>query len=505
MAKKKAALKKKAPTKKLTAKGTKKKSGNSGSPKPPKVRVQMFRQGLGDSFLVTFDYQGANERRMLIDCGTLGNSVSKTKTANIADYLETLIGSGKKIDYLVATHEHQDHVSGFKKDLQPVLKGNVGQVWLSWAENPSDPLAQSIEKFKGDLGSALFQVSRVAPADMNCQIALDLLGFAGDVTLGAKFAETVHDAMEFIRTETNAKTVYHKPGELITDQIPGFRVYVLGPPRSEDCLKDLGSHRSDELYGLAAALKQTAAFHLAEESSDAGQPFDERFRQSGSRLREVQYSNYYDPQGSWRRIDYDWLSGISELALQLDNLTNNTSLVLAFERIADGKVLLFPADAQQGSWLSWHDPQMKWSVEHAPGKSRDVTTADLLARTVFYKVGHHSSHNATAKGKGLELMNQRDELVAFIPVDRGIALTRNPKDSWQMPARALYRELLKRCQGRVVRSDLGWAAPAKKGDLIEKELFGLGTEAEWTEWSKNQQAATHVSVTDPLFVDYLLK
>ena len=52
----------------------------------------------------------------------------------------------------------------------------------------------------------------------------------------------------------------------------------------------------------------------------------------------------------------------SDLALQLDSVTNNTSLVLAIERIADGKVLLFPADAQEGNWLSWHDEKMKWKV-----------------------------------------------------------------------------------------------------------------------------------------------
>ena len=28
-----------------------------------------------------------------------------------------------------------------------------------------------------------------------------------------------------------------------------------------------------------------------------------------------------------------------------------------------------------------------------------MTTKDLLARTVLYKVGHHGSHNATLNGK----------------------------------------------------------------------------------------------------------
>ena len=37
----------------------------------PKVRVRMYRQGLGDCFLITFD-AGGDERHMMIDCGTLG-------------------------------------------------------------------------------------------------------------------------------------------------------------------------------------------------------------------------------------------------------------------------------------------------------------------------------------------------------------------------------------------------------------------------------------------------
>jgi hypothetical protein len=44
-----------------------------------------------------------------------------------------------------------------------------------------------------------------------------------------------------------------------------------------------------------------------------------------------------------------------------------------------------------------------------------ISTDDLLARTVFYKVGHHASHNATLVA-ALEKIN-RPELIAFIPVN----------------------------------------------------------------------------------------
>jgi hypothetical protein len=74
-----------------------------------------------------------------------------------------------------------------------------------------------------------------------------------------------------------------------------------------------------------------------------------------------------------------------------------------------------------------------------------------------------------------------------------------------MPAVALYRALLPRCQGRVVRSDIGWAddAAVATNVTVEEELQGLAPAPQWTEWKAKQRAATNVNVT-PLFVDYLL-
>ncbi len=206
-----------------------KKKGTKHAPKkaaggPPKVRVQMFRQGLGDSFLVTLDHGGPDERRMLIDCGTLGNKFSDTDTAAVAAHLLAVVDDDdKRIDVLVATHEHMDHVSGFRNHLRPVLKGNVDEVWLAWTEKPKDPDAERLAKFKGDLGVALQRVSQVSPGVAVCNQVADLLGFAGDIKLDAKFAETADDAMDFVRTGTGGKTVYRDPGELI-ESLPGFRV-----------------------------------------------------------------------------------------------------------------------------------------------------------------------------------------------------------------------------------------------------------------------------------------
>ena len=122
-------------------------------------------------------------------------------------------------------------------------------------------------------------------------------------------------------------------------------------------------------------------------------------------------ARYRSPDERWRAIDDQWLLAAEQLALKLDNVVNNLSMVLAFEFTATKEVLLFAADAQIGNWLSWQKPV--WTL--TDGRTRtEVRAHDLLARTVFYKVGHHGSHNATLKDGGLEAMSHPG-LVAATP------------------------------------------------------------------------------------------
>ena len=491
-------------------------SKRKNNPQPddvPAVRVRMFRQGLGDCFLVTFDV-GRNERHMLIDCGTLGKKSTAVEIDDIADDIFESLGPDGRLDIVVATHEHEDHLSGFRNKALRKLKGKVDHVWLAWTEDPEDEQARKIAKAKQDVGQALAAIVEAQPQAEVSHHVRDLLAFAGDLSAGPLgFASTVNDAMEFVRTGLGGETAYFKPGALITEEwLPGFRIYVLGPPRDAKWLKELGEHGSEELYGLQKAAELRAVLAMDGPATDAdpqvaldlARPFDQQFSWRGKAIKRRVYPRYCSKENQWRAIDDDWLSIASRLALQLDSLTNNTSLVMAIERIADGRVLLFPGDAQLGSWLSWHESQMQWTVADAAGEQRTITTADLIARTVFYKVGHHASHNATAREKGLELMVNQSELTAFIPVDRELALTRNPKGSWQMPAPLLYRSLLEKCQGRVVRSDLGWARKPKPGQNSESQFGELGSEAKWKEWARSQAAAKHVKI-EVDFAEYRLE
>lgn len=490
----------------------------------------MYRQGLGDCFLVTFD-PGGREVHMLIDCGTLGAKSTNVKLSTVVANIREI--TGNHLHLLIATHEHQDHVSGFRSLKEEFEQMTVDHVWLAWTENPKDKLAQKIQKYKGDLGVAL-AAAAMALASMpgrdeksrSMGLAIQsLLGFAGgaeepeapgmalDADKKEGLAKTIDEAMDVVRSGLGAKTRYLTPGgaAIEEDWVPGFRFYVLGPPRSEAKLGELGDHGSAELYGMAAALGAGAAGEMTAAafggSPENEMPFDCRYRRTETQVRP-HLECYFEEDASWRRVDNDWLHSAADLALQLDSMTNNTSLALAIERISDGKVLLFPADAQQGHWLSWHDPEMKLTYTPAGRTPVDKTAEELLNNTVFYKVGHHSSHNATARGKGLEMMTRSDDLVAFIPVDRKVALGRNPKDSWQMPAHDLYRRLLEKCQGRVARSDLGWADDAANAEDkdVEKAFLELGTAAEWTKWKSFQKKAGDALtvVVEDLFIDFRL-
>jgi len=491
----------------------------------PKLRVRMFRQGLGDCFLLTFN-PGGDEKHVLVDCGTLGSKYTDVKLPEvIADIDKT---TGGHLHLVVATHQHQDHLSGFGKvaDQFGAKEKKIDHVWMAWTENPKDALAKKLTKSRDDMAiavTAAAQALRATGGDN--QMANDvesLLGFFGETKIvlpaagqtgGATFLAAATKSIDAVRGLAK-QPEYRTPGEpaIELDWLPGFRFFVLGPPRDIDAIHDTGEHGSSELYALTAltraALQQMGASKKKSgDDSTAEAPFDTRFRLAKNDLRiaDAFAATYLDRSQAWRSIDTDWLNSASNLAIQLDKFTNNTSLVLAIERVADGKVLLFPGDAQEGNWLSWHDPAIKWEMTGTDGKKATVTAKDLLARTVFYKVGHHSSHNATAKGKGLELMTSQSELTAFIPLDRQVALGRSPAGTWKMPARQLYRSLMEKCQGRVVRSDVGWAANVKAGTRgTESEFVGLGKESEWSAWTKSQQAAKHVRI-EASYIDFLLE
>jgi len=436
-----------------------------------RLRVRMYKQGLGDCFLLTFE----EKAHLLLDCGTIGATEGKTFGMDriVEDIVKT-VGTGPLVA-VVATHEHTDHVSGFETHIEQLRELGAVESWQAWTEDPSDDDARDLEKYKEDLVKATAlaagKLNDVAPQDAS-------LGAMGTATLkvlefnAAGLKEHPNTAMtNALRLGKNP--VFLKPGMMFErDWAPGVHFFVLGPPRDPKALHDMGRPGSPELYDFSAAVEPDSP------GANSRMPFEEMLRREeyDPETRERCAASYDDPAQAWRRIDHDWLGVASDFALQLDSYTNNTSLVLALE--LDGKVLLFPGDAQLGSWRSWQ--KLSWKV-----KDSTVTAADLFKRTVFYKVGHHSSHNATATTLGLELMESED-LVAFIPLDGEVA--RNKQ--WQMPAKHLYQRLLEKTQGRVLRSDLGWPEDGDRPDSV-------------SDWAWRRARSSPRVVKGELYIDYL--
>ena len=436
------------------------------------LRVRMYRQGLGDCFLLTCKADGQADWHGLIDCGVFtGTANAQARMQEVAENVSTVTGG--RLDVLVATHEHWDHLSGFLQARDVFDPFTVKEVWLAWTEDSKDELANELRTRKAralravDTAARRLRVSGDEAAKGMASRLEGLLQFHGE--LGAAATQTTGAALEWVKGRPDATVRCLRPGEqLAPEGLTGVRVYVLGPPHDRTWIRRSDpSKRHSEVYELPGEASAEVGFYAAVDALEAEpqaelQPFEERFRIGEEEARQDAFfaQRYDHPANAWRRVEYDWLGVAGRLALRLDQDTNNTSLALAFELGDGGPVLLFPGDAQVGNWLSWEP--LKWQVE-AAGGTRTVTTPDLLARTALYKVGHHGSHNATLGEKGLELM-KRNDLVAMIPVDRGMA----KRKGWKMPFQPLLDRLKEKTAGRILDAEQGIAAE-NPGRLSDEE------------------------------------
>jgi hypothetical protein len=486
------------------------------------AKVRMYRHGFGDCFLLSFFHNNSRVFSMVVDCGIKLNTRSADVPIRevIGDLQKTLkpAADGKPvIDVLVATHEHWDHVAYFHPTKSPDFFSafDIRQTWLAWTENPDDEEAVTINSRLRE-GAAALQVaaerlhaveteesdqfhgfqfgSSVAAARKRFNEELsDVLGFYG--VAAGKERKTSQSGIKYktqgtISVETEAAMShiialgkagginYLEPGTTVDRRVlpPGVSVYVLGPPRNSLINRSKPSSGSaQETYlgidrsGLTGFIDRVLQFEASPRTTTSATNADGPFgKGSGLTVKQAEVNpyfrqTYFAAHESYRRIDNAWLDAAGPFALQLDAAINNTSLVLAIELEESGKVLLFPGDAQVGSWLSWHD--LRWNVKRGD-KTETITTPDLLKNTVLYKVSHHGSHNASVREQGLELMTHPD-LVAMIP--------EKEKSYNGILYQPLMRRLQELCKGRVlVSADINFPPE----DLVEKRPAELSA-AEW--------------------------
>ncbi|HSH93229.1 MAG TPA: hypothetical protein VK968_03720 [Roseimicrobium sp.] len=469
--------------------------------------VRMYRIGHGDCFLIAF----AGDSRpvyVLIDCGYKPGSPAFIGTTPKAITRNIREATGGVIDVGVITHEHQDHVNGISASNFEGI--TFREVWMAWTEDPQDPLANQLRALFNDTLLGLVEArNQLAAAgdDSRSNAVDDFLEFelGGDedapfnptearnqlLSLGAAGGGSKNkQSMKLFKDKAGGNVRYLRPHEAahtIADA-SNLRVFSMGPPMDKDRLSDLDPVGSEEFHlsmGFSSPHNYLASALKGQQQDDvsAQPPFNRRYyvplEDIASAKEEVSafYSTHYKaaagtapepspaPQpdeaatrrevaadAEWRRIDNEWLYASEQLALAMNNATNNASLVLAFELSPGGKVLLFGGDAQRGNCISWNNGT--WS-----DGNRVVNTRDLLSRTVLYKVHHHASHNGTLNGKvtddypNLGWMGQQQHASEFTAMITAVRAWAQTQKGWNHPYPPIKDALKLKASGRILQTD----------------------------------------------------
>lgn len=408
------------------------------------VTIRMYNVGLGDCFLLTFPAPG-RDRKVLIDCGVHSSGPGPRKIDEVASRIvEDVRENGKaRIDVVIATHRHQDHVSGFESDVWDEVE--VDEVWLPWTEDPTDPEAREIRETQSKKAKKIAAALRLMGASDT------LIEMADNSMTNAVAMATLHHGFKgkpkrrFLPVKTRSRHSMHIAA------LPGVTIHTMGPSRDRNAIRDMNPPKGESYLRLAGR---------AGDPSGAGAPFPERWIVSKS---GEEFPAWLDAQlappvkrspvpGTLHATDsaflHRWLSTLGmdsadfakidavaredalALVVALDAAVNGTSLMLMFE--IGRAFLLFPGDAQWGTWnAAIADPE--WN--------------ELLTKTTFYKVGHHGSHNSTPMSFVTSILPEEPHgLTAMV-------CTRPTTKFKEIPRLPLLKALSNKTAGRLARSD----------------------------------------------------
>ena len=360
---------------------------------PKSVTIRMYNVGFGDCFLLTFEY-GNGARHMLVDFGS--TSAPKSGSRKV-DYMERVANDVKsvckgKLDVLVATHRHRDHVSGFSTDVATgkIIAGlKPDHVIQPWTEDPRAKAnaltaTASVYTSAGAADPQKMTAHFLGSLEDMHGIAAAIKHMAGNEALAGKLTR---DQLQFLGEDNirnpgavrnliqmgqQAKAHYVNAG-MELNILPGVKCTVLGPPtlRQSDTIRKQRARDPANFWQFRSfwGSQSLALRRLPRRANPAP-------RKGRARKTDLPPSVRWFVDQS-RQIH---VAQLLSIVRDLDSVMNNTSVILLLE-VGKQKILL-PGDAQIENWAyALSKPEWK----------------RLLANVNLYKVGHHGSLNATPK------------------------------------------------------------------------------------------------------------
>lgn len=341
------------------------------------ISVRMYNVGFGDCFLVRLPTEDG-ERRVLVDCGyhSLGKGKfdDKNLVRQIIEHLD-----GNRLDVVIATHRHQDHISAFG-ETEMWKDVAVEEVWLPFTARPGadkdDADLAAWHRFLAgvpDLCDAQGQLRDVAARSVWARTPDEQTAASWMLWNARSNQPAIDNLVRGMRNGGRAAIRRYLPEKakvlpyvFQTPALPGVSVHVLGPPTDPAYRRKCAAPPA---WGIGGDGNANANF----ESTAAGLPLGPEWEVPASR---VPARPPFMP-GTLARIRA-FNDDAYAAAVAADGFLNGESLVLVLE-IGKAKLLL-TGDAEVGTWMQI--------------LSSEQATA-LAAGATFLKIGHHGSHNAT--------------------------------------------------------------------------------------------------------------
>ena len=322
--------------------------------------VRSYNVDVGDCIYVRLP-NGNEDFHILIDCGSKGSkSILKTALEHLEQDLPVIAGTGKKrLDLLVATHIHEDHIKGF--DAEYFKNIQIGHIWLSAVMDPAHPQADHTMRLHD---FATQKMRELAGSGLALSPELE--------ALTALYSISNDGALDALRE--------HFP--LVNNIQPK---YVHAGMSSDDADLDLGLNQAT--IQVLAPEKDIDHFYLGQATANLHSftAFSEIVRAEAAPAAVSAPANI--SASDFRLLRTRMLSNLLAFA-DLDGATqNNMSVVLLIEWRK--RRLLFVGDAEWDNAFKDGIRNSSWNVMW------NKRQAQLDGPIDFLKIGHHGSINAT--------------------------------------------------------------------------------------------------------------